>query len=64
VVTGGDGRPLGTVTSGTHAPTLGRAVALALVERGAVRVGDRVAVDVRGRAAAAVVTPLPFYRRG
>lgn len=58
------GEPAGTVTSGTYAPTLGRAVALALCRRGALPVGAAATVLVRGRAVPAAVVPLPFYRRG
>jgi len=59
-----DGEPVGEVTSGTFAPTLGRPVALALCRRGAAPVGATVSVEVRGRWVPAAVVPLPFYRRG
>ena len=59
---GGPGGGAGVVTSGTFAPTLGRAVALALCPAG-TRVGDEVRVDVRGRSVRAEVAALPFYRR-
>ncbi len=62
-VAGRGGAPLGTVTSGTYAPTLGRGAALALLARAAVGPGDVVTIDVRGRAVEADVCPLPFYRR-
>ncbi len=52
-------RVVGTVTSGTHSPSLGRAIALALVDRGAG--GDEFGVVVRGKTLAANVTDLPFY---
>ena len=57
------GRPVGTVTSGTFAPTLGRGAAMALCRTGAAAVGERVLLDVRGRAVPAEVVALPFYRR-
>lgn len=57
------GARIGVVTSGTFAPTLGRGVALALCRHGAAPEGARLLVDVRGRAVAAEVVPLPFYRR-
>ena len=60
-VTGTDGRS-GIVTSGTHSFFLGHPIALALVEVPSFRVGDRVAVEVRGREAPAEVVKLPFYR--
>ena len=56
------GRRSGTVTSGTHSFFLGHPIALALVEVPSFRVGDRVAVEVRGREAPAEVVKLPFYR--
>jgi aminomethyltransferase len=55
------GSRIGAVTSGSHGPTLGRAVALALVDRDP---GDAaLAVDVRGKVRNAQMTPLPFYVR-
>jgi aminomethyltransferase len=58
------GSRIGTVTSGTHCPSLGRAVALALVD-GDVDAAERAAfaVDVRGKLRSARVTSLPFYVR-
>jgi aminomethyltransferase len=58
-----DGREVGRVTSGTFAPTLGKAVAMAYVDRDRTRPGTPCEVDVRGRAEAARVVPLPFYKR-
>lgn len=57
----GDGRR-GVVTSGTHSFFLGHPIALAMVEAPSFRVGDKVAVEVRGREAPAEVVKLPFYR--
>ena len=59
-----EGEPLGVVTSGTYAPTLGRAAALARCRRGAAPIGSTVVVEVRGRAVRADVVRLPFYARG
>jgi aminomethyltransferase len=56
------GRRAGAVTSGTHSFFLGYPIALALVEASQFRIGDKVAVDVRGREAPAEVVKLPFYR--
>lgn len=58
------GRLIGHTTSGTHCPYLGKAIAMALVSAGAVKEGDEVEADVRGRKVAAKVVPLPFYTRG
>jgi len=53
----------GVVTSGTHSPTLGRPIGLALLPSGAAAVGTEFEVDIRGRSAAARVVPTPFYKR-
>ncbi len=52
---------IGVVTSGTHSPTLGRPVAIALVDREADT--HDLAVDVRGKPRPAQMTNLPFYVR-
>jgi len=57
-----DGRRVGAVTSGTHSFFLGHPIALAMVEVPSFRVGEKIAVEVRGREAAAEVVKLPFYR--
>ena len=59
-----DGRRLGEVTSGTKSPTLGKGIALGYVEPAASAPGTAVAVEIRGRALAAQVVRLPFYRSG
>jgi aminomethyltransferase len=56
------GRRVGVVTSGTHSFFLGHPIALALVEVPSFRVGETIAVEVRGREAPAEVVKLPFYR--
>ena len=58
-----DGRPVGRVTSGTFAPTVNKAIAMAYVEPALTAAGTALAVDIRGKAEAATVVPLPFYRR-
>jgi aminomethyltransferase len=58
-----EGREVGLVSSGTFAPTLQKALAMAYVEPGLTAVGTTLAVDVRGKAEAARVVALPFYRR-
>jgi aminomethyltransferase len=54
------GEVIGKVTSGTQSPTLNAGVAMALVKRGAVKVGDPVAVEIRGKPFQAEVVRPPF----
>lgn len=54
---------IGQVTSGTFAPTLNRALAMAYVDPQSAAIGTEFSVDVRGKPASARVVPLPFYRR-
>jgi aminomethyltransferase len=56
-------RRTGIVTSGTHSPTLGRAIAMAYVAPADGEPGTMLDVDIRERRVAAEVVPLPFYKR-
>jgi len=58
-----DGKPIGSVTSGTMCPFVEKIAAMALVESESVNVGDEIAVSVRGKQLRAKVIPLPFYQR-
>ena len=58
-----DGRPVGTVTSGSYVPGLEKSIAMGYVERAQAVPGTRLAVDVRGTTIPAAVVPLPFYKR-
>jgi aminomethyltransferase len=58
-----DGKAVGRVTSGTFSPTLQKALAMAYVAPSHSAPGTALAVDVRGKAEAAKVVPLPFYKR-
>ena len=53
------GTSLGEVTSGTFSPTLKKGIALALLDA-AVKEGDQVTVDIRGRQEAFEVVKPPF----
>ncbi len=54
---------IGFTTSGTHSPTLGYPVAMAMLNKEYATFGTEVDVDVRGRRISALVCELPFYRR-
>jgi aminomethyltransferase len=58
-----DGRPAGSVTSGTKSPSLGTFIGLAYVTAAAAAPGTPVAVEIRGRRVPARVVARPFYRR-
>jgi aminomethyltransferase len=57
------GRGVGTVTSGTFAPTIQASLAMAFVEPAVADLGKTLEIDVRGHLEPATVVPLPFYRR-
>jgi aminomethyltransferase len=59
----GDGRAIGTVTSGTMAPTLGVPVGLGYVPAEYAEPDTPVEIVVRGEAKDARITALPFYER-
>lgn len=56
-----DGKEIGFVTSGTLSPTLGEAIAMALVP--ADFDGQPLTVEVRGKGIGAEAAALPFYKR-
>jgi aminomethyltransferase len=57
------GKPVGVVTSGTFAPTLGKNVGMGFVPPRLAEPGSRFDVDIRGKVHGCVVVPLPFYKR-
>lgn len=59
----GDGNRIGEVTSGTFSPTLKTGIALALVDP-ALKIGDVVNIDIRGKAVEFVLTKPPFVTPG
>jgi aminomethyltransferase len=54
---------IGVVTSGSFAPAVGTAVAMAMVDRDVSTAGTRLEAVVRDTRQPAVVSPLPFYRK-
>jgi aminomethyltransferase len=59
----GDGEAIGTVTSGTMAPTLGVPVGMGYVPTEYAEPGTEVGIVVRGEPKDAHITALPFYER-
>jgi aminomethyltransferase len=55
-------KPVGIVTSGTLSPTLGYPIALAYVPTALAKIGQSLAVSIRGKAYPATVVKRPFYR--
>ena len=58
-----DVRRTGEVTSGTHSPSLGRAIAMAYVGPADAESGTILDVEIREQRVPAKVVDLPFYRR-
>lgn len=58
-----EGKEIGVTTSGTHSPTLGYPIAMALLDTAYNKVGTEVNVMVRGREISAVICPLPFLKK-
>jgi aminomethyltransferase len=58
-----DGKEVGRACSGTFAPTLQKAIAMAYVDPACARAGTALQVDIRGKSEEAHVVPLPFYKR-
>jgi glycine cleavage system T protein (aminomethyltransferase) len=58
-----DGKEIGKVCSGTFAPTLQKAIAMAYVDPAFAQPRTSCEVDVRGKPERARVVNLPFYRR-
>jgi glycine cleavage system T protein (aminomethyltransferase) len=58
-----DGCEVGTVTSGTFGPTVGKNIALAYVPVELSKVGTPLGVGIRDREVPARVVRTPFYSR-
>jgi len=57
-----DGNNIGVVTSGTMAPSLGKAIGMGYVAKGHHKSGTEIFIDIRGKAIKAVVARPPFYK--
>ncbi len=62
-VVSGD-KVVGEITSGSIAPSLGIAVAMAYVDKALSQPGQRLEIDVHGKMLSATVVDLPFYKSG
>lgn len=58
-----DGTKIGRVTSGTHSPTLKKAIGLALFDAPNATLGRKIELDIRGKRKKAVIVEKPFYKR-
>jgi aminomethyltransferase len=58
-----NGEPVGEISSGSWAPSLGRAIALAYLPSPLSKPGTNLEVEIRGRREAVQVVKRPFYRR-
>jgi aminomethyltransferase len=57
------GQEIGVVTSGTHSPTLKKAIGLAYLPLDKSALGSEFNILIRGKEARARVVPTPFYKR-
>jgi len=57
------GEPIGLVTSGSHSPTLGTAIAMGYVPPSLAAPGTMLRIGIRSTTPAAEVVELPFHRR-
>jgi aminomethyltransferase len=58
-----EGTEIGTVTSGSPSPTLGKNIALALIRPTRAALGGTIYIEIRGQKLKARVVPTPFYKR-
>lgn len=56
-------RPMGQVTSGTQSPSLGLGIGLGYVIPSQASPGTEILIEIRGKAAPAVIVPKPIYRK-
>jgi glycine cleavage system T protein len=58
-----DGKVVGRVTTGSPAPTLGKNMALVLIDTAYATIGKEIFIDVRGKYIPALIVKKPFYKR-
>jgi aminomethyltransferase len=57
------GAAVGALTSGGMAPTLNKPIGMGYISGGETKPGTSIAIEIRGKSVAAVIAPLPFYKR-
>jgi aminomethyltransferase len=60
---GPTGKQLGRVVSGTQSPSLGVGIGLGYVPPDSAKTQTPIEIEIRGKRAAAIVVPKPFYRK-
>ena len=58
-----NGQPVGKVTSGSYVPFLKQNIGFAFLPLDLAKSGERIAIQIRGKLAAAEIVSTPFYRR-
>ncbi len=58
-----NGEHVGVLTSGGMAPTLGKPIGMGYISGGDTAPGAASSIEIRGKPVAAVIVPLPFYKR-
>ncbi|MBN2255970.1 MAG: glycine cleavage system aminomethyltransferase GcvT [Deltaproteobacteria bacterium] len=58
-----DGSEVGEVTSGTFAPTVGKAIGMAFVPPSLKEPGTEIDIHIRSKSAKAKIVGIPFYKR-
>lgn len=58
-----DGQQVGSVTTGSYAPSLDKNLGLAIIQAGFAKVGQKIDIEIRGKQVAAQIISKPFYKR-
>ena len=58
-----DGKEVGLITSGSQTPTVGKNIAMGMVDSGRKEADTQLEVDIRGTRTPATICTLPFYQR-
>ena len=59
-----DNELVGTITSGTMSPSLGRGIGLGYVKIPFTEAGAELQIDIRGNKKSCVIIKPPFYKKG